>query len=135
MRRLAGKMDFEDFWSYAKAREKGCNEVVYHGCCDSWTSRGSKKVRDSHVEHLRWRNLIRSLGDSEEDKKTLLRAQMVEKRWRMPVAMNEFCKLAVIDNRKRKAKKKVVDAETNSLLGGQETQRTFTLHPQSAFER
>lgn len=86
-------MDFEDFWNYAKAREKGSNEVVYHRCCDSWTSRGSKKVRDSHVEHLGWRNLIRSLGASEEDKKTLLRAKMTEEGWRIPSIINETCKI------------------------------------------
>ena len=132
---MSREMTFDELWKYAVDSEKSYNLVGYHRCCDVWTSRGSKKARNSHLDMLKWKDLMRSLGDSEEDKKTLLRAQMVEKRWRMPVAMNEFCKLAVIDNRKRKLNKKVVDAETNSLLGGQETQRTFTLHPQSAFER
>ena len=132
---MSREMTFDELWKYAVDWEKSYNLVGYHRCCDVWTSRGSKKARNSHLDMLKWKDLMRSLGDSEEDKKTLLRARMVEKRWRIPVAMNESCKLAVIENRKRKAKKKVVDKETNSLLGGQETQRTFTLHPQSAFER
>ena len=98
-------MDFESFWSYAKDREKGCNEVMYHGCCDSWTTRFSKKARDSHVQHLGWRNLMRNLGPSEEDKKTLLRAKMAEERWRVPVEMNQACRLAIVGAQKRSPKK------------------------------
>ena len=80
---------------------------------------------------------MRNLGSSEEDKKTLLRAKMSEERWRVPVVMNETCKLAVVDDSKRKDKKRVGHAETDSALMKEETERTFSMPmaSQTAFER
>ena len=78
-----------------------------------------------------------SLDSSEEDKKTLLRAKMVEERWRIPAVMNEACKLAVGNATKKKDKKGMDDEENSSVGIGEETQRTFSLPlmSQAALER
>ena len=71
-----------------------------------------------------------------EDKKTLLLAKMTEEGWRVPVVMNQACKLAVVDATKKKDKKRVDQTETDSVVMEQEAERTFSM-PMShtAFER
>ena len=98
-------MTFDELWKYAEDSEKSYNGVGYHRCCEVWTSRGSKKARDSHVHLLKWRDLMKSLGTSSEDKKQALRAKMVEERWALPVVLNRPCRLAIVSTQKRRPKK------------------------------
>ena len=133
---MARERNFDELWHLALTQGKSRNDIAYHSCCDVWTTRGVKKVRASHVKKLRWKELMASLeSNGEEDKKTLLRAKMAEERWRVPVVINEVCKLAMMDDTKRKDKNRENHGETDSVQADQETQRTFTLHGQSTFDR
>ena len=78
-----------------------------------------------------------SLDSSEEDKKTLLRAKMVEERWRIPAVMNEVCKFGVGNAMKTIDKKGMDDGENSLVRIEEETQRTFSMPmaSQTAFER
>ena len=98
--------DFEELWLAALSHAKCRNDLVYHSCCDVWTTRASERARKSHVKMIRWRELMGSLKITNgEDKKTLLLAKMTEEGWRMPVVMNQACRLAIVGAQKRGPKK------------------------------
>ena len=99
-------MNFEELWLYALSLEKHRNYVAYHRCCDVWTSRNAKKARTSHSETINWRELIKSFDQPFQDKKVLLQAKMVEEQWSIPVILNQSCRSAFI-NKKKKNKGKI----------------------------
>ena len=99
-------INFEEFWLYALSLEKHRNDVAYHRCCDVWTSRNAKKARTSHSETINWRELIKSLDQSSQDKKLLLQARMVEEQWSIPIILNQPCRSAMTTKNKKNQKNK-----------------------------
>ena len=89
---MATNLSFDSFWDKAILSDSSFNGLVYHSCCDVWTSRSSKAKRASHIYQLPWRKVISSLDKSCEDKKQALLAKMTEEGWRLPALLNEYCK-------------------------------------------
>ena len=99
-------MGFDDLWLLALARKKNHHDLAHHSCCDVWTTQASGKTRATHVRITRWRELMADLDyGSEEDKKTLLRAKMVQEQWALPAVINRPCRLAIVSTQKRGPKK------------------------------
>lgn len=84
-------LNFDEFWVMANSVNESCNSVIYHPCCDVWTTRSSKSKRASHSKNLPWRKLISSLSKSVEEKKEALLAKITDEGWRLPVVLNEAC--------------------------------------------
>jgi len=82
--------DFESFWVFAIERALNRNDISHHPCCDVWSTRSSKRLQASHTRETKWKMLMASL-DSVQDKRTALRAKMLEEGWRMPVIINRPC--------------------------------------------
>mgnify|MGYP000146125413 CR=1 FL=1 len=85
-------LDFEAFWNYSTERANAYNDLFYHPCCDVWTTRNSKRARNSHQQQTRWRALLTSLDPRQPDKKTALKAKMIEEGWSIPVVLNDICR-------------------------------------------
>lgn len=85
-------LTFDAFWEIANPAKHGQNGLYYHPCCDSWTTRNSKSKRQTHSQHLKWRQISCSLDKCLPDKKQALHSRMVEKGWKIPVALNKPCK-------------------------------------------
>jgi hypothetical protein len=83
--------DFESFWTFSNQRANDSNDLSHHLCCDVWTTRHSKRSRNSHTQETKWRTLLASLDPSAPDKKTALRTKMLEEGWRIPVLINKTC--------------------------------------------
>lgn len=88
---MARIVDFETFWKVASSKAAKGNDMVFHPCCDVWTSRNSKLAQTSHLEAIKWRQLLHSLPKTELDQKTALHAKMIEEHWQIPVVMNQHC--------------------------------------------
>jgi hypothetical protein len=88
---MAKQLNFQAFWTFATARSQQGNDLHYHGCCDSWSTRNCKKARNSHNQHLQWRKLISALEPNSEGKEKALLAKMTEEGWKIPVVLNELC--------------------------------------------
>ena len=84
--------DFDAFWNFASERANQSNDLSHHLCCDTWTTRTSKRSRATHSQETKWRSLLASLDSAAPDKKTALRAKMLEEGWRIPVSINKYCK-------------------------------------------
>ncbi len=88
---MARIVDFETFWKVASSKAAKGNDMVFHPCCDVWTSRNSKLAQTSHLEAIKWRQLLHSLPKTELDQKIALHAKMIEEHWQIPVVMNQHC--------------------------------------------
>jgi hypothetical protein len=88
---MARIVDFETFWKVASSKAAKGNDMVFHPCCDVWTSRNSKLAQTSHLEAIKWRQLLHSLPKTELDQKNALHAKMIEEHWQIPVVMNQHC--------------------------------------------
>lgn len=86
-------LPFDEFWSFAQARLQQRNYLSYHRCCDSWSTRNSKYIKESHSSMIHWREIMATLDRSIEDKKQALQAMMVEEGWQIPVVVNKHCLL------------------------------------------
>lgn len=75
----------------ATSADRSYNGIVYHCCCDLWTSRGAESKRVTHKSHLSWKKIIASLDKTTVEKKEALLAKMIEEGWRVPVVFNEAC--------------------------------------------
>ena len=84
-------LDFDSFYQLATDSNRTCNSLSYHSCCDVWSKRGSKRLRSSHRQELKWGQVMTSLLKDFPDKKLALQAKMVEEGWRMPVLVNQPC--------------------------------------------
>jgi len=85
-------LDFDEFWDYSTERANAYNDLCYHPCCDVWTTRNSKRARNSHRQQTRWRALLSSLDPRQPDKKQALHAKMIEEGWSIPVLLNDICR-------------------------------------------
>jgi hypothetical protein len=88
---MARIVDYETFWKVASSKAAKGNDMVFHPCCDVWTSRNSKLAQTSHLEAIKWRQLLHSLPNTELDQKNALHAKMIEEHWQIPVVMNQHC--------------------------------------------
>jgi hypothetical protein len=84
-------LDFEAFWILASSQAQSRNTLAYHQCCDVWTTRNSKKARNSHKQITHWIQVMLSLDRSVPDKKQALLAKLTEERRRTTVLMNLKC--------------------------------------------
>ena len=83
--------DYETFWTFSTTRALNKNDLSHYPCCDVWTTRNSKRARTSHTKETKWKTLLASLDPAVPDKKTALRAMMLEKGWREQVLLNRPC--------------------------------------------
>jgi hypothetical protein len=88
---MAKLLDYESFWRIASNKAAKGNDLVFHPCCDVWTSRNSKVAQSSHHQAIKWRQVLHSLPNTELDQKSALHAKMVEERWQIPVIINQHC--------------------------------------------
>jgi|JI8StandDraft_1071087.scaffolds.fasta_scaffold20353_2 hypothetical protein len=88
---MARIVDYETFWRFASNKAAKGNDMVFHPCCDVWTSRNSKLAQTSHLEAIKWRQVLHSLPKTELEQKNALRAKMIEERWQIPIVMNQHC--------------------------------------------
>ena len=90
---MAKVADYNSFWEIACVKAANGNDLVFHPCCDVWTTRNSKQARSSHPELIKWRQILHSLGKMDIDLKSALHAKMVEECWQIPVIINQHCRV------------------------------------------
>ena len=88
---MSGFLPFDDLWTMAVSCARSHNGLVYHPCCDSWTTKSSKLKRKSHLEKIQWREIILKLDKNHEDKKEELLSKMRVEGWRLPAILNKHC--------------------------------------------
>ena len=84
-------LNLDQLWEIANASAKSCNGLMYHPCCDIWSTRAAKVKRASHTKSLHWRQITASLDKASDDKKGALLAKMTEEGWQLPVVLNKSC--------------------------------------------
>ena len=86
---------FDSFWDEITRHLKARNSPTYHPCCRVWVSRKHNLIRESHSKTISFTTVIKSMGCSETDQKTLLHANMLENGWGTPIRLNYPCECAV----------------------------------------
>ena len=84
------RMPFDEFWQVVDPSTHK-DGPTYHSCCDSWSTRGWRRLNNNHTKTLQWRKVALLLDKSFEDKKLALLAKMNEEGWRLPVLLNKPC--------------------------------------------
>lgn len=92
---MENDLPFDQFWELASKKNMKGNALAYHRCCDVWSTRNSKKFRDSHIEIALWRQVMMTLDRSIDDKKQALRTKLIEQRRRTTVIINQPCQVQV----------------------------------------
>lgn len=85
-------VDFEDFWKMAIKANTGGNGLCYHECCDVWTTRAARIMRDSHQTKLSWRKFMADVDKSVDDGMVAFRAKLAQNNWRSDVVVNKSCR-------------------------------------------
>lgn len=86
-------LSYNDFWRFAMERLKQRNYLSYHPCCDVWTTRNSKCIKETHTSVTSWKEVMATLDKSVEDGQVALQAKMLEEGWQIPVVVNKPCRL------------------------------------------
>lgn len=120
MAKLPKLETFEQFWKYSNAAAIQGNDVSYHPCCDSWTSRNSKKAQASHQETKKWRNIISELDCDFKERKAAMKATMSAENMKMKVVFNMICPLFVPAADMTAEPQKISNLETDfkAIYGG-----------------
>ena len=93
---MSREVAFDELWKMGTTTDASYNCLMYHPCCDSWTTRQAKKARESHSERKYWKEVVREAKKAGKDRKEGLLAMMTEKKWKISAVLNQTCKGSVI---------------------------------------
>jgi hypothetical protein len=85
------ELDFCELWDLAIANLKQGNAIAYHPCCATWSTRGFKKLRQTHSQTHSWGSIIKALDPSIVDKKQALLSQLVGDKGYFKIIINRPC--------------------------------------------
>lgn len=88
---MSKRLTFDEFWNIAERGLKNYNPLTYHPCCDTWSTRKSRKTIETHTKKIKWYNLFTFPNLNIEEKKKLLLSKMTEESWQIPVILNRPC--------------------------------------------
>lgn len=119
---------FKSFWDFSKTKEKSRNDVFYHPCCDTWSTRKSGVGRSTHKSQITWRQLLLSVSSSKNEQFEQLFQMMLQNKWRIPPVFNMECRLPRVDE-KMEAKQVVEHLiETACFLGKRKEEELDNAH-------
>ena len=85
------QLSFEAFWQFANKLKSQNNTLDFHPCCEVWTTRKSKAIKESHETTITWGNFILTLDDKIEDKETAFKAKMKQDNMKTMMVINKPC--------------------------------------------